>query len=301
MKSEYDIFVVGGGAAGLTAAGYAARAGYSVLLADAAAPGGQLMFIADIENYPGYQHISGMELADKMENQARDFGVEVEYTEVNKIEKQGKTFILSTIDGTVKAKSVILSMGAKHRHLGVEGEEKYEGRGVSYCATCDGPFFKGKKIAVVGGGDTALTDALYLSKLASEVTIIHRREEFRAQKVLQDRVRSTANINFKLSHTVKEIKGDGTKVTGVLLDDDSLLSCDAIFIFAGILPSTDIVKDTVKLDEKNFIITDMNMQTSVEGIFAAGDTRNTPFRQVITACGDGAIAAHSADEYISSL
>lgn len=301
MKESCDVFVIGGGAAGLTAAGYAARAGYDTVLCDAMAPGGQLMYIAEIENYPGFASISGMELAEKLEAQATSFGVQVEYTEATAIRKEGDTFSITTGDGEIKAKAVILSMGAKHRHLEVPGEEEYEGRGVSYCATCDGPFFRGRKVAVVGGGDTALTDALYLSKLASEVVLIHRRDEFRAQKVLQDRIRSTENITLCLKHTVKEVKGDGSKVTSIVLDDGTEVQTDAIFIFTGILPVTELVKDTVELDSSGFIVTDQKMETSVKGIFACGDIRTTPFRQVVTACGDGAIAAHAADEYISNL
>lgn len=301
MKAECDVFVIGGGAAGLTAAGYAARAGYDTVLCDAMAPGGQLMYIHEIENYPGFSSISGMELAERLESQATYFGVQVEYTEASAIRKEESRFIITTTDGEIKAKAVILAMGARHRHLEVPGEEEYEGRGVSYCATCDGPFFKGKKVCVVGGGDTALTDALYLSKLASEVVLIHRRNEFRAQKLLQDRVRNTENITLCLSHTVKEVKGDGGKVTSVLLDDGEEIMTDGLFVFTGILPSNGIVKDMVETDQSGFIITNEKMETCVSGIFACGDLRNTPFRQVVTACADGAIAAHAADEYISNL
>lgn len=299
MKDSYDVIVVGAGPAGMSAAGYAARAGHDVLLLDAAAPGGQLMFIDQIENYPGFESISGFALAEKMESQATSFGVEVEYGEVTSLKQSDGGFIVSTGDGDVLARAVILAMGARHRHLEVPGEEEYSGRGVSYCATCDGPFFKGRRVVVVGGGDTALTDAVYLSRLCSSVKVVHRRNEFRAQKAIQDKMRACANIQTVTPHTVKEILGDGERVTGVVLDDESLIETDGIFIFTGILPNSQIVKDLVELDEAGFVRTDSMMRTSLEGVYAVGDLRTTPFRQVVTAAGDGAVAAHMADEYLN--
>ena len=299
MKDSYDVIVIGAGPAGMSAAGYAARAGHDVLLLDAAAPGGQLMFIDQIENYPGFESISGFALAEKMESQAASFGVEVEYGEVTSVKQSDGGFIVSTGDGDVLARAVILAMGARHRHLEVPGEEEYSGRGVSYCATCDGPFFKGRRVVVVGGGDTALTDAVYLSRLCSSVKVVHRRNEFRAQKAIQDKMRACANIQTVTPHTVKEILGDGEKVTGVVLDDGSLIETDGIFIFTGILPNSQIVKDLVELDEAGFVRTDSMMRTSLEGVYAVGDLRTTPFRQVVTAAGDGAVAAHMADEYLN--
>ena len=195
---------------------------------------------------------------------------------------------------------MIFASGARHRHLGCPGEEEYQGKGVSYCATCDGPFFKGKRIAVVGGGDTALTDALYLSKLGSEVHIIHRRNEFRGQKVLQDRVMAKDNIHLQLGKTVERINGDDKGVTSVLLSDGTELPVDAVFIFVGIIPNSELLEGFAEL-EKGFVVTDNAMETSVPGLFAAGDVRTTPFRQVVTAAGDGASSAHSADEYIQNL
>lgn len=299
MKDSYDVIVVGAGPAGMSAAGYAARAGHDVLLLDAAAPGGQLMFIDQIENYPGFESISGFALAEKMESQATSFGVEVEYGEVTSLKQSDGGFIVSTGDGDVFARAVILAMGARHRHLDVPGEEEYSGRGVSYCATCDGPFFKGRRVVVVGGGDTALTDAVYLSRLCSSVKVVHRRNEFRAQKAIQDKMRACANIQTVTPHTVKEILGDGERVTGVVLDDGSLIETDGIFIFTGILPNSQIVKDLVELDEAGFVRTDSMMRASLEGVYAVGDLRTTPFRQVVTAAGDGAVAAHMADEYLN--
>ena len=299
MKDSYDVIVVGAGPAGMSAAGYAARAGYDVLLLDAAAPGGQLMFIDQIENYPGFESISGFALAEKMESQASAFGVEIEYGEVTSLRKSDDGFTVSTSDGDVRARAVILAMGARHRHLDVPGEEEYSGRGVSYCATCDGPFFKGRRVVVVGGGDTALTDAVYLSRLCSSVKLVHRRNGFRAQKAIQDKMKACANIQTVTPHTIKEILGDGEKVTGVVLDDGSTIETDGIFIFTGIVPNSQIVKGLVELDDAGFVMTDAMMRTSLEGMYAVGDLRTTPFRQVVTAAGDGAVAAHMADEYLS--
>ncbi len=297
---ECDVLVIGCGPAGLSAAGYAARAGYNTLAIDSLAPGGQLLYIDEIENYPGTGKTSGYALAESFEKQAVSFGVRVEFWGAESIRKEGNQFIVKTNDDEVHAKAVIFASGARHRHLGCPGEEEYQGKGVSYCATCDGPFFKGRKIAVVGGGDTALTDALYLSKLGSEVHIIHRRTEFRGQKVLQDRVNEKDNIFLHLGLTVDEIRGDGKGVKSVRLSDGSELAVDAIFIFVGIIPNSELLEGFAELDH-GFVITDNHMRTSVPGLFAAGDVRTTPFRQVVTAAGDGAAAAHSADEYIQNL
>lgn len=297
-----DILVIGAGPAGLSAASYAARAGYSVTAIDQLSPGGQLLLIDEIENYPGLPLTKGYKLAEDMENQAVLFGAKVEYTALSAIRKEGEgRFIALTDSGEIEAKAVIIATGADHRHLGVKGEEENQGKGVSYCATCDGPFFKGKDVVVVGGGDTALTDAIYLSKIAKSVTVVHRRNEFRAQKALQDRLSSCANIRTKLSCNVIEILSDGKKVVGAKLDTGETLDADAVFVFVGIVPNSSLFSGFVDLDKNGFIITNWRMETSLEGVFAAGDVRTTPFRQVATAAADGAIAAHSADEYISNL
>lgn len=297
---ECDILVVGCGPAGLSAAQYASRAGYSVIATDALAPGGQMLYIDEIENYPGEEKTSGYALSEKMEKQAVSFGVDIAYSEVTSIEKDGKLFIAHTSDDDIKAKSVIWAAGARHRELGCNGEKEYQGKGVSYCATCDGPFFKGRNVVVVGGGDTALTDALYLSKLCSSVTLVHRRTEFRAQKVLQDRVRARDNIKLELGKNVQSINGNGKNVESVTLTDGTEIKASAAFIFVGIIPNTEAIRDFAEM-ENGFIKTDSSMRTSIGGFFAAGDVRTTPFRQVVTAASDGAIAAHSADEWIQNL
>ena len=216
---------------------------------------------------------------------------------MKKIEKKDNRFLVTSSYSEIQAKAVIIATGASHRHIGAKGEEEYSGKGVSYCATCDGPFFRGQKVVVVGGGDTALTDAMYLSKLAKDVVIIHRRDSFRAQKALQEKIKAIPNISTVMGKNVVEIKGNGTKVESVLLDDGSEIETNGVFVFIGTVPNSKVVEGLVDV-ENGFIITDDKMNTSLPGVFACGDVRNTSFRQVVTATGDGAKAAHSADEYI---
>lgn len=297
---ECDVLVIGCGAAGLSAASYAARACYSVLAIDSLAPGGQMLYIDEIENYPGQGTTSGYALAESFEKQATAFGARIEFWGAKSIRKEGDRFIVETTDETVTAKAVIYAAGARHRHLGCQGEEEYQGKGVSYCATCDGPFFRGLDVVVVGGGDTALTDALYLAKICSTVTLVHRRTEFRGQKALADRVRARENIRLELGRNVVSVNGDGRKVTSVTLDDGRTIEASALFVFVGIIPNTEAIEGLAELSG-GFVVTDGFMQTSIPGLFAAGDVRTTPFRQVVTAAGDGALAAHAADSYIQGL
>ncbi len=304
---EQDVVIIGSGVAGMAAAQYAARAGRSVTLLESIAPGGQTMYIDMIENYPGFdQPISGYEIGMKFHMQAEQFGAKLEYATVTALKKDGDYFLVDTADGqTYQAKTVIYATGAKHRHLGVEGEEKYNGKGVSYCGTCDGPFFKGKNILVVGGGDTALTDALYLSKLSDHISLIHRKDRFRAQENLIEQVKQNKNIETIMEHTIVEIKGDDSKVTSVVFNDFANdkqyeRAFDAVFIFVGMLPQTDLLNASV-LDESGYVITNERMETSIPGLYAAGDVRTTVFRQLITAASDGAVAAHCASEYIDEM
>ena len=294
----YDLIIAGAGPAGLSAAIYACRFGHSVLIIEPLAPGGQLMYIDRIENYPASAPVSGFALADALQQQAEGFGAEIMYDEVTSIVKKGNVFTVTCTSASYEAGSVIISTGAKHRKLGIPGEDRFEGKGVSYCATCDGPFYRGKDVLVVGGGDTALTEALYLSGLCSSVTVIHRRDAFRAQDLLVRKVKDTRNIRLLMNHTLSSVNGDG-KVSSVTLDDGTEVPCDGVFIFAGILPSSDAFKSIVKTDPSGFIISDDRLETSVKGLFAAGDVRTTLFRQVITAAADGALAAHSVHEYLS--
>jgi len=295
-----DVLVVGAGAAGLAAAEYSSRSGLDTMVLEGMAPGGQLMLIAEIENYPGLGAISGFELASKFEEQAERFGAKIVYAEAQAIEKAGKSFLVRTDSEDIEAKAIILAMGAEHKKLSVPGEKEFEGKGVSYCATCDGPFFKGKDVVAVGGGDTALTEALYLSKLCKSVTLVHRRDEFRAQKILVDRAMKAGNIKFRMPSQIKEIKGEG-KVSSVLYADGEKQQADAVFVFVGINPRSALANGIISLDERGYIIVDGQQRTNVDGIFAAGDVTNSSFKQVVTAASAGAVAAHSAGDYVRAL
>ncbi len=294
---ECDVLIIGAGPAGLTAALYTARYGNSLIIVDQGAPGGQMLLMDEIENYPGVGKIKGFELAERMEKEAKDVGVEVLFEEISSIEKKDGKFISHGNDDDYISKAVLISSGASHRKLGAEGEDELVGRGVSYCATCDGPFFRGKSVVVVGGGDTALTDALYLSKIAKEVHLVHRRDEFRGQKILSERVRKCENITLHLKRNVKKILSENGKVSGVLLDSGEEIRADGVFILVGVVPNSAFVSSLVET-ENGFIKTDGKMETSASGIFASGDVRTTPLRQVSSAVGDGAIASHAIDEYI---
>lgn len=310
MSELFDLVIIGGGPAGLTAGIYGARAGLSTLILEKLSPGGQVVTTDILENYPGFvEPIGGFELVDKMVEQATKFGVEIRMAEVTSIEsppdKEHKVVHLAG-EEDISAIGVIIATGAYHKHLGVPGEDRFWGRGVSCCATCDGMFYKGKRVVVVGGGDTAIKESLFLTKFASEITIIHRRDRLRATKILQDKILSmTDKVNFEWKSFVKEIIGENN-VTGVKLgyvdsDKEKILECDGVFIFVGFTPSTDFVKGFVEMDERGYILTDDNMKTSVPGVFACGDARKKLLRQIITACGEGATAAFAAEQYIENI
>ncbi|MGD1819213.1 MAG: thioredoxin-disulfide reductase [Pleomorphochaeta sp.] len=298
-----DILIIGGGAAGLAAAQYGARAGRTVHVVEKLATGGQFMYIDMIENYPGLEPISGFEVAARMQKQAENFGANFIYDEFVSFEKKDNKFYVKLKNDTAEAQALIWATGAEHRHLDIPGEEEFSGKGVSYCGTCDGPFFRGKKIVVIGGGDTALTDAIYLSKLSDDVTIVHRRNRFRAQANLVEQVEES-KIKLELEYKPIEIIGS-EKVEAIKLESTKdgstkTLETDAVFIFAGMLPQTDLL-DKSLLDDWGYVKTNGSMETSLKGFYAIGDVRDTPFRQVITAASDGAIAAHQASEYIDEL
>lgn len=300
-SEKYDYVIIGGGAAGLASAQYAARGGLSVLVLDLAGAGGQVLQIADLENYPGvFPAVDGTTFTMTMQKQAESFGAKILQTQVLSIDKTGGSFVVKTKKASYEATCLCIATGAIHRNLEVPGEKEFTGRGVSYCATCDGPFFRNKKIVVVGGGDSACSEAIYLSTLSSDVSIIHRRDTFRAQQAVIDKMLA-AGVKPLYDSVVKEIKG-GVKVESVIVEnvktgEQSELACDAVFIFTGMLPQTDLVEMLPK-DPSGYILTDENMETSVPGLFAAGDVRSKPFRQVVTAVSDGAIAAHVASERI---
>lgn len=299
----YDVIIIGGGPAGLTAGIYAQRARLKTLLLEKEFVGGQIAVSDIIENYPGFPSISGADLMEKFEQQARVLGLEIKMTDVNDVQDKDKTKIIKTSEGDLITKTVIVATGAKPKKLNIHGEKEFIGKGVSYCATCDGPFFKGQRVLIVGGGDTAVKEAVYLSKIASKVYLVHRRDRFRAEKIIQEKAISTQNIEIFWNSILKEIKGK-TGVEKVVLQnikDNTAkeLVVEGIFIFVGINPATDFID--VEKDEYGFIKTDKNMKTSINGIFAAGDCRTTPLKQVSTAVGDGAIAAFMAERYIEEL
>ena len=303
----FDAIIIGGGPAGLTAGIYLSRARMNTLLIEKVMPGGQAVLTEIIENYPGFPHgITGPELMQKMEEQAVRFGLKIEYGEIEEVKiKEDKVKIVRINNQDHRTLTIILASGAEASKLEVPGEEKLKGRGVSYCATCDAPFFKDQKVVVIGGGDTAIEEALYLTKFAQEVTIIHRRDRLRATKILQERVFSNKKINFAWDSVVIKILGK-EKVEGILIQnkktgEEKEVPCQGVFVFVGYVPNSKFLKELVKLDKRGYILTDDNMMTSQEGIYACGDVRKKILRQVVTACGEGATAAFAAQKYIEEL
>ncbi len=302
----YDTLIIGSGPAGMTAGLYAARSNLKVGIIEQGAPGGQMNNTSEIENYPGYDHISGPELSMNMHASLEKFNVENIYGIVQRIEDAGAVKRVITEDATYEAKTIILATGAKYRTLDVPGEEEYTSRGVSYCAVCDGAFFRNQDLLVVGGGDSAVEEAVYLTQFAKSVTIIHRRDELRAQKILQDRAFANDKIKFIWDSVVKEIKGNDIKVSGVVAENVktgelSELEFGGIFIYVGVNPVTSMVADLGITDESGWVITDEHMMTPVPGIFAIGDVRQKELRQIATAVGDGAIAGQGVYQYIENM
>jgi thioredoxin reductase (NADPH) len=327
---EADLIIIGAGPAGLTAAQYGARANLKTLVIEQMAPGGQVLLIDTLENYPGNVELrdaggtviagprTGFDFSRDLHLQAEAFGAVFLSGAVTSLKKEGGLFIAGLANGETRAApAIILAAGSTHRSLDIPGEKEFTGRGVSYCATCDGPFFRNKKILAVGGGDAACDEAQYLSRLSSQVILVHRRDRFRAQKALADRVLRNPNIEVRFNTIIKEIKGESSgtmahKVSAVVLERAGEVyeeSADAVFIFAGAIPQSSLAAGggapengvKVDLDKNGYIITDQKMASSVPGIFAAGDVRSGSFRQVVVAAGEGAVAAHSAAEYIDGL
>ncbi|MDD5772246.1 MAG: thioredoxin-disulfide reductase [bacterium] len=305
---KYQVVIIGGGPAGLSAGIYTSRAFLSTLILESTGTGGQAATTDIIENYPGYPDgIKGPDLMSNMEKQAKHFGSKIEFGQVAEIKNAGaKEKIIVLEDGTnIQCDAIIIAAGAKPNELEVPGEKKYRGRGVSYCATCDGAFFKNKDVAVVGGGNAALEEAIFLTKFTNKVYLIHRRDEFRGGKILQERILKQPKITIVLNSIVKEIAGNNQvekiKIENVQTKGISFIDCSGIFIYAGHKPNTDLLKKIVQTDEKGYIITDDEMKTDIPGIFAAGDIRKKFLRQVVTAVGDGATAAMAVEKYLSEI
>ena len=301
-NNVYDLVIVGGGPAGFTAALYGARAGRSVLVLEKMAPGGQMAMTENIENYPGFDRIDGLTLAEKMKSAAEAAGAHTRMAEVTAMQLEGTKKTVTTTEGDGTARAVVLAMGAVPRTLGVAEEEEMRGRGVSYCATCDGNFFRGKTVAVVGGGNSAAEDALYLSKLCKQVYVIHRRDTLRASRTEASRLEQAENVTFLWNKQVTALQHD-FKLTGVTLRDtqtgeESHLACDGLFVAIGRRPDTALVQDQLACTPEGYLVADETTRTSIPGVFAAGDVRQKPLRQIVTAAADGAVAAHFAQQYL---
>ncbi|WP_346200060.1 thioredoxin-disulfide reductase [Caldifermentibacillus hisashii] len=302
----YDVIIIGAGPAGMTAAVYTSRANLSTLMIERGVPGGQMMNTEEVENYPGYDSILGPDLSNKMFEHAKKFGAEYAYGDIKEI-IDGKEFkIVKAGSKEFKARSIIIATGAEYKKLGVPGENELGGRGVSYCAVCDGAFFKNKQLVVVGGGDSAVEEGVYLTRFAEKVTIVHRRDQLRAQKILQDRAFANEKVDFIWNHTVKAINEKDGKVGSVTLvstvdGTEKEFPCDGVFIYIGMIPLTKPFENLGITNEAGYIETNELMETKVPGIFAAGDVREKQLRQIVTATGDGSIAAQSAQHYIEEL
>lgn len=308
-KVMYDSVVVGAGPAGITSAIYLARSGAKVALIERGLYGGQLNDTDSIENYTAFENISGMALSEKMEKQSRSVdGIEHIYGDVRNVEKdEDGIFSIEMRNGTIHSKTVVISTGVSHKKIGIENEDKLLGKGISYCATCDGAFFKDKDVTVIGGGDSAFESAIYLSKIAKTVTIIHRRDNFRAEKILQDRAKEIDNIEYIYSADTKYFGHDDNGMLSYIVYrdkktyEDKKHITDGVFVNVGVVANTEAFNSTKILREKGFIYTDRNMETSVDGIFAVGDVRCESIRQIVTATGDGAIASESVNKYLNNI
>ncbi|SYZ74106.1 Thioredoxin reductase [Candidatus Zixiibacteriota bacterium] len=305
-EKEYDIIVIGGGPGGLTAGLYAARANRKTVSIEKFQPGGQIANTEEVEDYPGFEHIMGGELAQKMADHAKKFGLEIVSDEVTEVYSEGKYRMVMTASGDVyRAKAVIISTGGSPNHINVPGEREFAGRGVSYCAICDGAFFKNQVIAVVGGGDAAVEEAMFLTKYGSKVYLIHRRDELRAQKVIQNRAFANPKMEFVWDTVVESINGENRvkslSLRSVKTGATSTLEVGAIFIFVGFVPNSNITREPLTKDKNGYIITNDRMETSIKGIFACGDVRSQLVRQITNAVGDGTTAAMAAEKYIEEL
>lgn len=303
---DYDVIIVGAGPAGMTAAVYASRANLSTVMIERGMPGGQMANTEDVENFPGFDLITGPDLSTKMFTHAQKFGAKYEYGDIKEIEDKGNHKVVHMGDKSLTARAIIIATGAEYKKIGVPGEQELGGRGVSYCAVCDGAFFKGKNLYVIGGGDSAVEEGIFLTKFADKVTIVHRRDELRAQKIIQDRAFKNEKIDFIWNSTLKTINDKDGKVGSVTLvstedGTETEHQADGVFIYIGMKPLTKPFESLGILNENGYIVTNDEMETNVPGVYAAGDVREKTLRQIVTATGDGSIAAQNAQAYIESL
>ena len=304
-RTIYDVVIIGAGPAGMTAAVYASRAELKTVMLERGVPGGQMANTEVVENFPGFVMTTGPELSSKMFEHAQTFGAEYKYGDIKSVEVDGDIKILKTSSEEIHTKSVIIATGAEYKTIGVPGEDLLRGRGVSYCAVCDGAFFKERELVVIGGGDSAVEEGVFLTKYASKVTIVHRRDELRAQKILQDRAFKNDKIEFIWDTELQTINGD-SRVESVTLKNKNTgetydYKADGVFIYIGMLPLTSPFEDLGILNENGYIVTNEEMETDIPGIFAAGDVREKSLRQIVTATGDGSLAAQNAQGYLEKL
>ena len=305
MEKIYDMIIVGGGPGGYTAALYAARAGLQAAVLEKLSAGGQMCLTHQIDNYPGFpEGIDGFTLGMQMQQQAERFGAETRFAEVYSMDLAAEPKVLETSEGAFKAKTVVISTGADPKKLGIDGEKELTGMGVSYCASCDGMFYRGKTVVIVGGGDSAVAEALVLSRIAEKVIIVHRRDTLRAAKVYHEPLMQMPNIEFRWNSKIKEFISDKLAgVTGILLEDTvtgevSELACDGVFVSVGRKPVTEFIGGQIALDENGYIIAGESTETNISGVYAVGDVRTKSLRQVVTAVADGAMAVHAAEDYL---
>lgn len=304
MKNIYDMVVIGGGPGGYTAALYAARAGLKVIVLEKLSAGGQMALTNQIDNYPGFEEgIDGFTLGEKMQQQAQRFGAETELAEVTALRLHGEVKEVETSEGMYYGKTVVLATGANPRKLELPGEDALVGKGVNYCAACDGMMYRGKTVVVVGGGNTAAEEALVLSRIAEKVILVHRRDTLRTTKVYHEPLKNAPNVEFRWDSVVTELLREdrltGVKIQDVHSGEEAVIPCDGVFVSIGRTPATWLVKDQLALDESGYIIADESTETSIPGVYAVGDLRTKALRQIVTAVADGAMAAHSAEEYMA--
>ena len=301
MSEILDLIICGGGAAGLTSAVYAARSGLDFVLIDiSSSMGSQITQTSDVDNYTGFEKVNGMELVMKFYEHAKALNAPMINDEVQEISKENGIFTVRCAQGEYKSRTVIYCSGASHRELGIKGEKELLGKGVGYCAVCDGFFYRNKTVVVVGGGNTAVTDALYLSNICKKVILVHRRDSLRAEKILTERLENAENVEIMFNSEVAEILGEKS-ADGVLLKSGEKVDCDGVFIAVGIVPRSDTVKNLAKLDNNGYIVADESGKTSLDGLFAAGDVRTKELRQIITACSDGANCVDSVNKFLDTL